>query len=52
MKVFVTSATGYIGAEISKLLLAEGHTVGELPGLMSSRPLKRCPHQQWAYLIL
>ena len=29
MRIFVTSATGYIGAEIAKLLLAEGHDVGE-----------------------
>ena len=43
MKIFVTSATGYIGAEIAKLLLAEGHTVGEQLRLTSSRRLKICP---------
>ena len=29
MKVFLTDATGYVGSEITKLLKAEGHTVGE-----------------------
>ncbi len=43
MKVFVTSATGYIGAEIAKLLLAEGHTVGEQLRLTLLRRLMTCP---------
>ena len=29
MKVFLTSATGYIGSEIARQLIAEGHTVGK-----------------------
>lgn len=31
MKVFLTSASGYVGAEIAKVLQAEGHTVGDVP---------------------
>ena len=29
MKVFLTSATGYIGSEIAMQLKAEGHIVGK-----------------------
>ena len=36
MKVFITSATGYVGQEIAKKLIAEGHTVG---GRLSSSPI-------------
>ena len=29
MKIFVTGATGYCGAEVVKNLVAEGHNVGK-----------------------
>ena len=38
MRIFVTSATGYIGAKIAKLLLAEGHSVGEERTITPFRP--------------
>ena len=30
MKLFITGPSGYVGAEVARLLLSQGHTVGKL----------------------